>query len=1024
MTSKYEKYIPLIKEVCKKKGFDIDLEHPTTIQDKLNWYNIYDYPSRKTNCTDKYLLHKHSETKLGKDFCIPMYKVYKNVLEIDWKSLPNKFVIRCNHGSGMHIVVRDKSKADISGIMAQLNKWMEEDYTFRNNFEFCYHEIEHRIMVEELLEDPSQPKLLQTFRFWCFNGKVKFMSVQEGEFGPINHYDADENFMKWLSRTDYPSQYKSDYFIPYNYDAMKLYARRLAEDFEFACVDFYEVNGKPYLKKMCFTPNANYFLYKEVESNFKVGKMLTLGIKGENEHQGTYKMFETLLPKPQVKPIAAEKSVEVKPKVEQKPVNSQPQPKVNTQKVEALIEKKVKEILQKKVKEDEAKKVVKPVGRQVYYGSNLLSGGISSPSDNIIPKAYPKKTTFLGSNDEYSVSDSEKIIEQKGSMEKPETSLKISLSSIFKDDAQAIDYLKTEVLKDKSIFWEVNNAIEENRRMNLIKRESVEKVISDYVWKSTNSILSEDIATEDGRFIPQKFEQPKNIIASENVVYETNLTTYQNSFNLNGIKKEVPMEVEVEEVEEEKEFFIAEGNSETINLCIIHYNTPKLTECLIRSINKFTPNCVIYIFDNSDKEPFTYRQDNIIYLDNTKGQYIDFEKWLQKYPNRKRSPEATHQFGSAKHCVSVEKCMELIDKNFILLDSDILLKKDISVFNDNKYIFVGTTEKQPFVGISRVLPFVCFINVDACKFYDVHYFDENRMHGLFNNAIIANADHYDTGAAFLYHAKPYPHKEIDYRGYIEHFKGGSWENISSRRGNRTMSSKDWLAKFKNLWDDTKPFRKVVYTCITGGYESLKKPSYVNADFDYICFTDADIKSDFWQIRPLPKETEGLSNVKKQRYVKINAHKVLPEYDFSVWIDGNVDIRGNINEYIAANCQRSKGVISIGTHPERDCTYEEAKACVHYKKDTMDNMAEQIDFYRKEGLPEHYGLVQTCIVFRYHNDEQCVQLMEEWWNELYSHKSHRDQLSISYVQWKTGIRINKLDKSIFKNKYFWWGVTHR
>ena len=63
-----------------------------------------------------------------------------------------------------------------------------------------------------------------------------------------------------------------------------------------------------------------------------------------------------------------------------------------------------------------------------------------------------------------------------------------------------------------------------------------------------------------------------------------------------------------------------------INILIVHYNTPKLTECLIKSINKQTPDSKIFIFDNSDKLPFTYRQDNIEYIDNTKSQIIDFDE--------------------------------------------------------------------------------------------------------------------------------------------------------------------------------------------------------------------------------------------------------------------------------------------------------------------------------------------------------------------------------------------------------------
>ena len=87
-----------------------------------------------------------------------------------------------------------------------------------------------------------------------------------------------------------------------------------------------------------------------------------------------------------------------------------------------------------------------------------------------------------------------------------------------------------------------------------------------------------------------------------------------------------------------------------INVLIVHYNTPELTEACVKSINKHTPGCKIFIFDNSDKRPFTARFDNIEIIDNTKKQLKDFDKWIEEYPNRKRTIDG---HGSAKHMWSV-----------------------------------------------------------------------------------------------------------------------------------------------------------------------------------------------------------------------------------------------------------------------------------------------------------------------------------------------------------------------------------
>lgn len=454
-------------------------------------------------------------------------------------------------------------------------------------------------------------------------------------------------------------------------------------------------------------------------------------------------------------------------------------------------------------------------------------------------------------------------------------------------------------------------------------------------------------------------------------------------------------------------------------IVIVHYNTPLLTSCLVRSINRFVDDAVIYIFDNSDKYPFTAEFDNVTIIDNTKGQIIDFDKWLEEYPNRFKSHEKTNMFGSAKHCYSVEKCIELIDENFVLLDSDVLLKKDISELYDKESIYVGEVIKQPCVPIKRVLPFICFINVNMMKKYGNHYFDDNYMHGLYNNKTNEHADWYDTGAGFYINTLDLPHKEVTIEDYIVHYGHGSW----SKEGyTYNFTAEEWLLRNKKYWSNEKN-KKVIYTCITGGYDKIIEPKYVNYDFDYICFTDnPKMASDVWEIRPLPKETDGLSQVKKQRYVKINPHKCLSEYDLSIWVDGNIELNGDLNKFLD-NTLKDDCAIYIPKHPQRDCIYNEAEAVLSMKKDTIGNVIPQIDEYEKEGFPRNYGLVQSNIIVRKHNDKDCIKLMECWFDEL-KNKSHRDQLSFNYVCWKNqDINVEYLDKYIYKSKWFYWNVEH-
>lgn len=451
-----------------------------------------------------------------------------------------------------------------------------------------------------------------------------------------------------------------------------------------------------------------------------------------------------------------------------------------------------------------------------------------------------------------------------------------------------------------------------------------------------------------------------------------------------------------------------------IKICIIHYNTPLLTECLIKSINKFTPNSEIYIFDNSDKEPFTYRQENIVYFDNTKGQYINFKEWFEKYPNRDKSPGKYNQWGSAKHAVSIQKCIDLINDNFILLDSDVLLQRDISIFNNDKFIYVGQSIQQPKSTISRVLPFILFLNVKLMKEKGVKFFDEKRIHGLYYSP---TGDKYDTGASFYDDTKNFPSLEVDIQKYIKHYKGGSWETKHNQRYSITLTSQQWLKQNRKFWDINMDNKKVIYTCITGNYDSLMPQPYIEG-YDYICFSDCAIPNSVWEVMPMPDCVKHLSAVKQQRWVKLHPHELLKEYDYSIWVDANVNVLKDPAPLID-----DKYSVEIPAHPSRNCIYEEKNACLRIKKDKEEIMEPQMARYRAEGYPKRNGLVQTNIMFRKHNEEDCIRLMETWWAEI-EKGSHRDQLSFNYALWKNkGTRFKYMDKKTCESVYFKWLKRH-
>ena len=246
-----------------------------------------------------------------------------------------------------------------------------------------------------------------------------------------------------------------------------------------------------------------------------------------------------------------------------------------------------------------------------------------------------------------------------------------------------------------------------------------------------------------------------------------------------------------------------------INILIVHYNTPKLTKYLVKSIDKYVGlNCTIYIFDNSDRFPFTYKQDNIKIFDNTKGQIVNFDLEYSKYPQRFKSNDWSHKGISFRHCISIEKCIELIGDNFILMDSDVLLKKDISGLYDNKYTFIASTEKLGAIWHTRVVPYLCFINVKYLQKTGKHYFNPEKMHGLHPGN--TSDDMYDTGAWLFETLSKTKFKVIDIDEYIVHYKAASWLKILEKHSNESKKSQNqWLLDNKQYY--TQDNEKLIVT---------------------------------------------------------------------------------------------------------------------------------------------------------------------------------------------------------------------
>lgn len=210
----------------------------------------------------------------------------------------------------------------------------------------------------------------------------------------------------------------------------------------------------------------------------------------------------------------------------------------------------------------------------------------------------------------------------------------------------------------------------------------------------------------------------------------------------------------------------------------------------------------------------------------------------------------------------------------------------------------------------------------------------------------------------------------------------------------------------------------VYTAIMGGFDSLQDPLIVTPGIDYICFTDnKKIKSKVWKIRYIEKK--DMESRKKARQIKLKPHIYLHDYDYSVWVDGNILILKDLSELVGGFISEDKK-ISTFKHFERNCIYEEGVYCAYLKKADANSIYKQLAYCIEQGYPIDNGLAETNVLIRNHSNLKVIKFMEMWWNCV-DERCLRDQLSFNFCGYKLNMNIDyiignaRFEVDIFKCK---------
>jgi len=263
-------------ETVKK---ELDLEHPRTFNEKIQWLKIFDATHLKARLTDKADVRKWVEEKAGTEVLFPCFGVWNTVDEIDFEKLPQQFILKATHAKDWKIVVPDKNNLDYQKTRKTIITWLNKNYALCDGLELQYGKCKPGIIAEEYL---GEERRIFHYRFFCFGGSPSFVCAEkQGSARTMEQCVFDMNWQLQCFRIDYPSM-KTVPLKPVFFEKMRETAKVLCADFSFVSVEFCSVDNHFYFSSMDFTPQSGKLKWQPEEKNLEYGALINLPHNKQN----------------------------------------------------------------------------------------------------------------------------------------------------------------------------------------------------------------------------------------------------------------------------------------------------------------------------------------------------------------------------------------------------------------------------------------------------------------------------------------------------------------------------------------------------------------------------------------------------------------------------------------------------------------------------------------------------------------------------------------------------------------------
>ena len=261
----------------KQLGYPLDLKNPKTFNEKIQWLKLNRMTKDYIQCADKYMLREWIADRLPeyKEHFPRVLAVYEKASDVDLSNLPQRFVIKCNHGCGFNFVCTDKNNVDVRALRKKIWRWLHTNYEYVA-CEPQYHFMKKTVFVEEFLDD-GNGHCPPDYKFFCSKGRIQAIMVcLEREHHGANYHYLDENWNPLALDKDVDLTVTAALNKPICFAEMNEMARKISSDFDFVRVDFYDTANKAMIGEMTFTPAGGMDDDFGYETDLEMGSWIDL----------------------------------------------------------------------------------------------------------------------------------------------------------------------------------------------------------------------------------------------------------------------------------------------------------------------------------------------------------------------------------------------------------------------------------------------------------------------------------------------------------------------------------------------------------------------------------------------------------------------------------------------------------------------------------------------------------------------------------------------------------------------------